>query len=153
MRHLFVQRVNVQTVRITQQYVKQRRDIVASRGFIKGDPHSMMDVAAQVDSRCISARQHGRLVRHVNAKGVEVVLMTQLKAFLLQAAGQNIGQTVDAAGNAFQPGRTVEHRVQAGDVCQQHLRGTDIGVRFLAADMLLAGLHRHTQRGVTGSIF
>ena len=47
--------------------------------------------------------------------------MAQLKTFLLQAAGQDIGQAVNAAGNAFQACRAVEHGVQAGDVSQQHL--------------------------------
>ena len=112
-----------------------------------------MDVAAQVDLCCIRARQHGRFVRHFHTQGVEVVSVAQLKAFLLQTAGQNIGQAVNAAGNAFQASRAVEHGVQAGDVCQQYLGGTDVGVRFLAADVLLAGLHRHAQGGVTGSVF
>ena len=35
--------------------------------------------------------------------------------------------------------------VEARHVGQQHLGGTDVGVRLLAADVLLAGLHRHAQ--------
>ena len=85
-----------------------------------------MDVAAQVDLRRISTRQHRRFVRHVNAQGVEVVSVTQFEAFLLQTAGQNIGQTVNAAGDAFQANRTMEHRIQAGNVSQQNLRGTNV---------------------------
>jgi hypothetical protein len=79
--------------------------------------------------------------------------MAQLEPFFLQAVGQNIGQAMDAAGDALQALWPVEHRVQAGDICQQYLGSTNIGVRFLATDMLFAGLHRHTQRGVTGGIF
>ena len=47
----------------------------------------------------------------------------------------------------------MEYRVQAGNIGQQHLRSTDIGVRFLAANMLLARLHRHAQRGIARRIF
>ena len=153
MRDLFVQRINIQTVRIAQHDIKQVDDIVARGGFIKGDAHGVMNVATQVNLCGIRTCQHRRFICDVNAQRVEVVLMTQLQAFLLQATGQNIRQTVDAAGNAFQPNRAVEDGVQAGDVCQQNLRSTDIRVRFLAADMLLASLHRHAQRGVTGGIF
>ena len=79
--------------------------------------------------------------------------VAQFQAFLLQTTGQNIRQTVNTAGNAFQANRTVEDSVQAGDIGQQDLRGTDVGVRFLATNMLLASLHCHAQRGVTGGIF
>ncbi len=112
-----------------------------------------MDVAAQVDLCRFGTGQHGGLVGHVHTQGVKVVGMTQFLPFLLQAGRQNIGKAVNAAGNTLQAGRTVEDRVQAGDIGQQHLRGTDVGVRFLAADVLLAGLHRHAQRGIAGSIF
>ncbi len=78
--------------------------------------------------------------------------MTQRQAGLLQPGGQNVGQAMDTPGDALQPLWAVVHRVQAGDVGQQHLRGTDIRVGLLAADMLLAGLHRHAQRGVAGGI-
>ena len=79
--------------------------------------------------------------------------MAELKAFFLQAVGENIGQAMNTAGDTLQPCRAVEHGVQAGNIGQQHLGGTDIGVRFLAANMLLARLHRHAQRGITRRIF
>ena len=79
--------------------------------------------------------------------------MAQLQPFLLQAGRQNIGQAVNAVRDAFQANRAVEDRVQAGNVGQQHLRGTDVGVSFLAANVLLASLHRHAQRGIARRIF
>ncbi|MNT63404.1 hypothetical protein D3C72_2012160 [compost metagenome] len=60
---------------------------------------------------------------------------------------------MNAGRNAFQPHWTVEHRVQAGNIRQQYLRGTDIGVRFFATNVLLTRLHRHTQRGIARGIF
>ena len=108
-------------MRVTQQHAEQVQDIVAGGAFIQRNADGVVDVAAQVDLCRVRARQHGGFVRHVHAQGIEVVGMAQLKTFLLQSAGQDIGQAVNAAGNAFQACRAVEHGVQAGDVSQQHL--------------------------------
>ena len=110
-RNLFVERINVQTLCVTQQYVEQGQDIVTGGAFVQRNADRIVNVAAQVDLCCLGARQHGRFVCHLDAQGVEVVLMTQSETFLLQTAGQDIGQTVDAAGNAFQASRAVEYRV------------------------------------------
>ena len=60
---------------------------------------------------------------------------------------------MNAAGNFAQPFCTVIGGIKACDVGQKRLGGTDVGGRFLAADMLLAGLHRHTQRRIATAIF
>ena len=72
--------------------------------------------------------------------------------FLLQTRSQDIGQTMNAIGNAFQANRAMIDRIQAGNIRQQDLRSTDIGVRFLAADVLLTRLHRHTQCSIARGI-
>ena len=152
-RHVFIQRVDVQTVVVAQNHAKQRQHVFTGGGFVQGHADRVEDIAAQVDFRSLSARQYGGFIRHFHAQGVEVVRMAQLLPFLLQTGCQNIGQTVNAVRNTLQTNRAMEDRVQAGDISQQYLRGTDVGVRFLAANVLLASLHRHAQRGITSGIF
>ncbi len=153
MRHLFVEGSHIQTVTFAQQDVEQHLNIFASGGLIQGDAHGIQDVAAQVNLCGFSTGQHRRFVGHFDTQGIEEVRVAQFLSFLLQAAGQDIGQTMNAAGDTLQASRAVEDGVQAGDVSQQHLRGTDVGVRFLTTNVLLASLHRHAQGGVTGGIF
>ena len=112
-----------------------------------------MDIATQVDFCRFGTRQHCGLIGYFNAQGVEVMRMTQLQSFLLQTGCQDISQAVDAISNAFQANRTMINGIQAGDVGQQDLRGTNVGVRFLAADMLLTSLHRHAQCCIARRIF
>ena len=56
------------------------------------------------------------------------------------------------ACDAAQAFRAVIHRIHAGHDRQQCLCGTDVGSGLLAADMLLARLQRHAQRGVAVGI-
>jgi hypothetical protein len=69
-----------------------------------------------------------------------------------QRAGQQGGEAVDARGDGAQAFRPVPHRVHAGDVGQQHLRGADVGIGLLAPDVLLAGLQRHAVGGLAARI-
>ncbi len=121
MRHLFVQGINVQTVVITQQDVEQHLNIFTGGGLIQRDADGIQNVATQVNLCCLSACQHRRFVGHFDTQGIEEVRVAQFLSFLLQTAGQDIGQTVNTAGDTFQANRAVEDGVQAGDVSQQHL--------------------------------
>lgn len=49
MRHVFIQRINVQTVVVAQQYREQLQHVFAGCRFIQRDADSIVDVAAQVD--------------------------------------------------------------------------------------------------------
>ena len=131
---------------VTQQYSEQRLHIFTRSRFIKRDANCIENVATQVDFISFSTRQNRAFIGHFYTQGIEPVFMAQHEAFLLQTSRQNIGQAVDAPSNAFQASRAVEHRIQARDVRQQNLRRANVGVGFLAADMLLASLHRHAQR-------
>ena len=51
-----------------------------------------------------------------------------------------------ALGNTLEPAWAMVHRIHAGNYRQQHLGCTDIRCRFLAADMLLAGLQSQPVR-------
>ena len=57
-----------------------------------------------------------------------------------------------AVGDLRQAFRAVVDGVHAGDVGQQHLRGADVRGGLLAADVLLAGLHRQTQRRLAETV-
>ncbi len=153
MRHLFVEGIHIQAVVITQQDVEQDLNIFTRGGLIQGNAHRIEDIAAQVNLCGFGARQDRGFVSHFNTQGVKEVRVAQFLTFLLQAAGEDIRQTMNTAGDPLQTSRAVEDRIQAGDIGQQHLRSTDVGVRFLTTDVLLASLHRHAQRGVTSGIF
>ena len=112
---------------------EQVQHIFAGGRFIERNANRAMNIATQVNLQRFGTRQHRSFIRHFHAQGIEVVRMTQLQPFLLQAVGQNIGQAMNAASDTFQARRAVEYRVEAGDVGQQNLRGTNVGVRFLAA--------------------
>ena len=152
-RHVFIQGIDVQTMIVADDGAEQVEHVFAGGCFVERNAHRAVNIAAQVNLQGFGTRQHRGFIRHFHAQGVEVVRMAQLQPFLLQAVGQNVGQAMNAACDTFQTRRAVENRVQAGDVGQQHLRGTNVGVRFLAADVLFASLHRHAQRGVTRRIF
>ncbi len=62
------------------------------------------------------------------------------------------GQAVDAPGDGAQAFGAVIDGVHAGHVGEQHLRGADVGVGLLAADVLLAGLQRHAVGGLAARI-
>ena len=59
-----------------------------------------------------------------------------------QPRRQHGGAAMHRARDVGQSFRPVIDRVHRGDDGQQHLRGADVGGRFLAADVLLAGLQR-----------
>jgi len=66
--------------------------------------------------------------------------------------GEQDGEGVHPLGDAAQPLGAVIHRVHAGHHGEQHLRGADVAGGLLAADVLLARLQGHAQRGAAGGI-
>ena len=59
--------------------------------------------------------------------------------------GEDLGQAMGALGHLADALGAVVDGEHRGDDGEQHLRGADIAGRLFAADMLLAGLHRHAQ--------
>ncbi|MNZ93018.1 hypothetical protein D3C78_1120710 [compost metagenome] len=80
---------------------------------------------------------------HLQRQGVEEVLIEALDAFAFKACSQNEGQRMHPLSNLLQALRAVVNRIERSDVGQQYLCSTDVGVGFLAADMLFAGLQSH----------
>ena len=98
-------------------------------------------------------RHHGIGARaRFQRDGIEKALMAQRKAKPRSRITGQPRQQAHALGNAGQPFRPMPHRIHAGHHGKQHLRGADIGSRFLAADMLFACLQREPHRGRTRSI-
>ena len=95
----------------------------------------------------LARRQDGMgAAGHGDGHRVEERSGLHLIAEALDRLGEDLRQAVGALGrlpDALGPVIDGEHR---GDDRQQHLRGADIAGRLLAADMLLARLHRHAQR-------
>lgn len=60
---------------------------------------------------------------------------------------------MNAVGDAFHAFRAVVNGIHTGQVRQQCLRGTNIGCRFFAADVLLAGGQRHAQGRFARCVF
>ena len=84
--------------------------------------------------------------RHVQRHRVEEAFGRHLIAEGGHGRGKDLGHAMGTLGafpDALRPIKDGEHR---GDDGQQHLRGADVARRLFAADMLLAGLHRHAQR-------
>ena len=117
-RHVFIQGIDIQTVIVADDGAEQVQHIFAGGRFIERNANRAVNIATQVNLQRFGTRQHRSFIRHFDAQGIEVVRMTQLQPFLLQAVGQNIGQAMNAASDTFQARRAVEYRVEAGDVGQ-----------------------------------
>ena len=124
--------------------LEQRGDIAARRRFVERNAEHAGRDTAQVVTGCQSVEVDGFSAgAEVEMDGVVELLGQQIDAGALEAFGQDGGQTVDTAGDGAQAFSAVIDGVHAGHVGQQDLRRTDVGVGFLATDVLFAGLQRH----------
>ncbi|MCY1429508.1 hypothetical protein D9M71_454280 [compost metagenome] len=127
-----------------QEDVEQAQHRLFVAGFVQAHAQVPATENAQIDVRGLGAFNDGRLgTTNIQGKGVEEVLIEAFDAFGLKAGSQDEGQPVHTLSDALQAFRAVVHRVEAGDVGQQHLGRADVGVGLFAADMLLAGLQGH----------
>ncbi len=78
----------------------------------------------------------------IHRHGIEKRVRPWRESELAQSRRQHGGAAMHRARDVGQSFRPVIDRVHRGDDRQQHLRGADVGGRFLAADVLLAGLQR-----------
>src|SRR5450830_102111 len=128
------------------QQLPQVFDIGLAGGLVQGQAQALGIHDAQVDALGMGLFVQGRgLCAGVEGQGVEEAVLLDRQAQGTQALGEDRGEAVDALGNLDQAFWTVIHRVHAGDVGQQDLGGADVAGGFLAADMLLAGLHGQAQ--------
>ena len=135
---------NFQAVIHPRENVEQAQHRLFVAGFVQA--HAQVPTAEdpQVDLRSFGAFDDGRLgPANIQGKGIEKVLVEALDAFDLKPCRQDKGQPMHTLGDALKTFRAVVHRIEAGNVGQQHLGSANVGIGLLAADMLLAGLQGH----------
>src|SRR5690606_12603863 len=112
----------------------------------EADPQRILSDQTQVDTGIQRGLINGLLViTHLHSDGVEELAVNQAEALRLQGSRCNGGEAVDAGGNALETFGSVINGVEHAHDSQQNLKGTDVGVSFLAADVLFTGLHVNTQ--------
>ncbi|CUK20922.1 hypothetical protein RUE5091_04573 [Ruegeria denitrificans] len=111
--------------------------------FVQADAHFAVADLAQVDAPGHGGLHHDVLqMTNLNRDGVEEHFRLNGKARLFQTSGQARGLAVHRLRDGLDAVGAVIDRVHRRNHRQQRLRGTDVRVGFLAADMLFAGLQR-----------
>ncbi|MNM22943.1 hypothetical protein D3C81_333300 [compost metagenome] len=138
---------------VAGEQLPQRFDVGLGAGLVEGQADMAGVDLAQVDALGAGFfMQAGSGVAGGQGQGVESAVADDLDAQGLEAGREDRGQCVGTLGDALQAGRAVVHGEHAGDVGQQHLRGADVAGGFLAADVLLAGLHGQAQGGLAEAV-
>ena len=123
--------------------------VLHAGGLVQRDADGGLVVAAQVDAAVARRGQDAAHPRaDVDAHGVEEGAVDHPVVQPLRAGRQQLRQRVDALRDGAQPVGPVVDGVHPRHHRQQHLRRADVAGRLFAADVLLARLQRHAQRGV-----
>eukprot|EP00955_Chlamydomonas_euryale_P024571 258863-Chlamydomonas_euryale.AAC.4 len=128
------------------QHREQRVDVRKLGRLVDRDADRRGAHVAQVDACSARCGVHRRRVLHSDRDRVEERRVSNAQAKLLGALCEHAREAVDAARDAQQALWAVVHSVQRADVGEQRLRRADVGRGLVAADVLLARLHRHAQR-------
>ena len=120
----------------------QRLDSRAAGGLVEGDADRAGVDLAQVHAGGARGGMHRGGVGDAHGDRVEEGRRRHVDAETAQAGGQGRGEAMHAARDRGQAVRAVVAGVHAGHDGEQGLRGADVGGGLLAADVLLAGLHR-----------
>ena len=126
----------------------QIHDVGRCRGFVKRDGQCTRREHAKIQAMRLGGRQDVFLTvgTDLHADRVEVILVRDREAQLLEPRRQRHGESMHAPGNAKQALGAVIDRVHARHHGEQHLRRAHVTGGLLATDMLLAGLQGHAQR-------
>ena len=126
-------------------------ELLRRRRFVERDPDRVRPERAQVHPA--RARRLEELVRGARARSdaqrVEERSVRERIAELPQADAERGGHAVHALRDRAQAVGSVVDAVHPGHDREQHLRRADVARRLVAADVLLARLHRHPERGLT----
>ncbi len=144
-------------LRIGAEEVEQIGDVVGAHGLVERDSDAAGAELAQVDAAPRGVGEQavgvaaGRGIQ-LHGEGVEERLLRQRVAGAPQAFGERHRHLVNAHRDRPQPLRAVVDGVHRSENRRQHLRGADVGGRLLAPDVLLAGLQRHADGGISGAV-
>ena len=127
---------------VTQQHLPKQFNVMRRRALIQAHADAVSLIHAQIDAGLRGAGQDCGATGGVGGDGqrVKEARIAAGQPPGLQAVRKNGREAVDALRDGAQALRAVVHRIQGGDVGQQHLRGADVAVGLLAADMLFASL-------------
>ena len=148
-----IQRRNILAMLLAGKTAQQDFNRLRTAGFIQTHTQMISIDQAQVDTRIAGTTNDlPGLAWHIERQGIKVVLIAAGNAAAVQTQRQNRRQPLHSLGNGAQPIGPMVDRVEAGNIGQQYLRGTDIRVSLLPADMLLAGLQGHAQRLLAAAV-
>ncbi|ENO95722.1 putative metal-dependent RNase [Thauera phenylacetica B4P] len=140
--HQVLDGIEIEPCGAVAEHLPQRLDIGAAGGLVERDADRAGVDLAQVHARGARGGMHRGGIDDTHGNRVEEGRRRHVRAEAAQAGGQGRGQAMDPARDRRQPGRAVVAGVHAGHDGEQGLRGADVGGGLLAADVLLAGLHR-----------
>jgi|GEM_PF-5238960 len=124
--------------------------LLAGGGLVERDAQGLLVDAAEVHPGRLGRRHQvlELLLARLDAQGVEELLVLGLESEQRQRAGEQRGVEVHVLGDGAQAFGPVIDGIHSRHDREQRLGGADVAGRLLAADVLLARLQRHAQRGV-----
>ncbi len=133
---------------------EQILDVGGGGRLVERDADRPLPQLAQVDPPRLGGGQDlvGGALAGAHAQGVEEGLAPHGIAEMAQPLGQRRRQGVHPAGDRLQPLGAVVDGVHARHHGEEHLGRADVAGGLLAADVLLAGLHRHAQGGLAPAV-
>ena len=145
--------VEIGDVRRHAERGPDRLDDRGGRRLVEGHANGVAVDDAQVDPMC-TGRRGDRLgpAGNPQCERVEERVGHDVEPRIPQRESEDRRETMHATSDALQTLRPVVHGVEARNHREQHLRGTDVARRLLAADVLLARLEREPQRGSSGRV-
>ena len=117
--------------------------------FIEGNPDGMFVELPQIHSGLGGAGQN-RLrvfIGEIDAQGIEEVLVSNLQPGRLQRLSKLSCQAMDAFRDRAQTARAMVNRIHRRDHGEKDLGRANVARRFVAPDVLFAGLEREPVPG------
>src|SRR5690606_18292552 len=134
--------------RLSAEQNGERCKIFLGRGFIKGYANRIrVDNAEQTAALIGFVSDLRSLASDLDRNRIEQAIACNLDASSLKPSGEARSKASNTRCNGLQARRTVPDGIRCGHIGEQCLRGANVRRRFVAADMLFAGLERQTVGG------
>jgi hypothetical protein len=128
---------------------EERVDVGRGGRLVERDADRAYRRGAQVDAARRAPRHRARRRSGaLDAQRVEEAIVRDHVQPSLREPSARVRRAVDALGDGAEAVRPVIDGVHARHDREQRLRGADVARRLLAADVLLARLQRHAERGL-----